>query len=100
MWFKQLRFFITGKELEFVIDQTLAEYIIIINLSPFSLYMNTKALNMPMSDILHGFTKLSIKIEKPTITLNIEKAVKYKTTSIKIMFIINNYIDELDYEFV
>src|SRR6266536_4381190 len=100
MWFKQLRFFITGKELEFVIDQTLAEYITIMNLSPFSSHTNTEALNTPMSDISHGFAKLSIKTEKSTTTLNIKKAVKYKAASTKIMFIINNYIDELDYEFI
>src|SRR6266536_5264386 len=100
MWFEQLRFFITGKELEFTIDQTLAEYVTIMNLSPFPSYTNTEALNTPTSDISHGFTKLSIKTEKPTTTLNIEKAVKYKAASVKIMFIINNYIDELDREFV
>ncbi len=70
------------------------------NLSLFLLYMNTKALNTPTSNISHGFAKLSIKTEKPTTTLNIKKATKYKVASIKIMFIINNYIDKLDREFV
>ncbi len=70
------------------------------NLSPFPSHTNTEALNTPMSDISHGFVKLSIKTEKPTTTLNIEKAVKYKATSTKIMFIINNCINELDHEFV
>src|SRR6266536_364045 len=98
MWFEQLRFFITRKELEFVINQTLVEYITIMNLSLFLSYMNTKALNTPTSNISHGFVKLSIKTKKLTITLNIKKAVKYKATSTKIMFIINNYIDELDRE--
>jgi hypothetical protein len=101
MWFEQLKFFFTGKELDFAIDQTLEEYAAIAAPIPTPTSADNKSgISTPTSDISHGFAKLSISSDKLTAVMNIEKAAKYKAASAKIMFIINKCIDELDREFV
>src|ERR1700710_1738686 len=79
MWFEQLKFFFTGKELDFAIDQTLEEYAAIAAPIPTPASANNKSgISTPTSDISHGFAKLSISSDKLTAVMNIEKAAKYK----------------------